>query len=172
MRTQKEFIDFCDLVHEQAKSWWVEPINRNTGELIALIHSEVSEAWNAYAVGLMDDNLPHRQGVEVKVADVMIRLGYFIVGKGLSPADVWRERPREKVKASVIRLIDMHSGLSKCLEGYRKSDNEDIIKGLSIVLLESLCVCNNLSLDIDEAIKEKMEYNVKRADHKLKGTGK
>lgn len=51
-----------------------EPIVRNFGELIALIHSELSEALEADRKGLMDDKLPHRRGVEVELADALIRI--------------------------------------------------------------------------------------------------
>lgn len=49
-------------------------IKRNFGEGVALIHSEVSEALEAYRRDAMDDKLPHRKGVEVEFADAIIRL--------------------------------------------------------------------------------------------------
>lgn len=51
-----------------------EPIERNFGELVALAHSELSEALEADRKGLKDDKLPHRDGREVEFADVFIRL--------------------------------------------------------------------------------------------------
>ena len=55
-----------------------------TGELIdgnksfpiktLLMHSELSEATEAWRKGLMDDKIPERNGVEVEFADVVIRL--------------------------------------------------------------------------------------------------
>ena len=41
---------------------------------LALIHSEVSEAMEAHRKGLMDDKLPHRKGIEVELADAVIRI--------------------------------------------------------------------------------------------------
>lgn len=41
---------------------------------IALIHSEVSEALEAYRKGLSDSHLPHRPGIEVEFADTIIRI--------------------------------------------------------------------------------------------------
>lgn len=43
-------------------------------KMINLIHSEVSEAVEADRKGLMDEHLPHRQGVEVELADAVIRI--------------------------------------------------------------------------------------------------
>ncbi|PHS06398.1 MAG: hypothetical protein COA78_14325 [Blastopirellula sp.] len=49
-------------------------IERNFGEVIALMHSELSEALEADRKGLMDDKLPHRDGREVELADCVIRI--------------------------------------------------------------------------------------------------
>ena len=43
-------------------------------EKLALIHSEVSEAMEASRKNLMDDKLPHRKGIEVELADAVIRI--------------------------------------------------------------------------------------------------
>ena len=51
-----------------------QPIKRNFGEVIALMHSELSEALEADRKGLKDDKLPHRDGREVELADCIIRI--------------------------------------------------------------------------------------------------
>lgn len=51
-----------------------EPIERNVGEMMALIHTEISEGLEAYRKDRMDDHLPHRSGVEVEMADAIIRI--------------------------------------------------------------------------------------------------
>jgi NTP pyrophosphatase (non-canonical NTP hydrolase) len=51
-----------------------KPIERNIGELLALVHSEISEALEGYRKKLMDDHLPHRRMVEVELADAVIRI--------------------------------------------------------------------------------------------------
>lgn len=47
---------------------------RNVGEMLALVHSEVSEALEGYRKSLHDDKLPHREMVEVELADAVIRI--------------------------------------------------------------------------------------------------
>lgn len=43
-------------------------------EKLVLIHSEISEAMESARKNLKDDNLPHRSGVEVELADAVIRI--------------------------------------------------------------------------------------------------
>ncbi len=71
--------DLAAYVHASNKSWWTDlvtgkPIGRNFGELLALIHSELSEALEGHRKDLMDDHLPERKMVEVELADTLIRL--------------------------------------------------------------------------------------------------
>lgn len=73
--------DLVDECHGRSllAGWYVdpktrEPLVRNIGEMLALIHSEISEALEAHRKGLQDDHLPHRKGVEVELADAMIRI--------------------------------------------------------------------------------------------------
>lgn len=47
---------------------------RNIGELLCLVHSEVSEAMEGARKSLMDDKLPHRPMLEVELADAVIRI--------------------------------------------------------------------------------------------------
>ena len=60
-------------------TWWrdpktQEPIKRNKGELLALIHSEISECLEGERKNLKDDHLPHRPMAEVELADALIRI--------------------------------------------------------------------------------------------------
>ena len=64
-----------------AGGWWTnlktgETLigKRNKGELLCLIHSEISEAMEGERRGLMDDKLPHRPMAEVELADALIRI--------------------------------------------------------------------------------------------------
>jgi hypothetical protein len=51
-----------------------QPLDRNVGEMIALIHSEISEGLEGHRKNLMDDHLPHRKMLEVELADALIRI--------------------------------------------------------------------------------------------------
>ena len=59
--------------------WYTNPqtgeaIERNFGEVVALMHSELSEALESDRKNLMDDKLPHRPMREVELADAVIRI--------------------------------------------------------------------------------------------------
>ena len=59
--------------------WWHDPqtgqkLDRNKGELLILIVSEVCEAMEGERKDLMDDKLPHRPMAEVELADALIRI--------------------------------------------------------------------------------------------------
>ena len=71
-----------------------EPVERNFGEVVALIHSELSEALEADRKGLMDDKLPHRDGREVEFADCIIRILDTAAALGLDVAGAFIEKNR------------------------------------------------------------------------------
>lgn len=59
--------------------WYHDPltgaeVERNKGEIFALIHSEISEALEGHRKDLMDDKLPHRKMVPVELFDAVIRI--------------------------------------------------------------------------------------------------
>lgn len=56
-----------------------EELKKYTRALVVLAkldlqHSELGEATEGYRKGLMDDHLPHREMIEVELADAMIRI--------------------------------------------------------------------------------------------------
>lgn len=84
-------------VHEVNRKWWIdistgEPIERNKGEQIALIHSELSECLEGIRKGLPDDHLPHRSMEEVEMADALIRILDYCAGHGLDIAGAFTEK--------------------------------------------------------------------------------
>lgn len=56
------------------------------GNQIALMHGELSEAHEALRKDLMDDKITHRKGVEVELADVVIRIMNYATDRGLDVA--------------------------------------------------------------------------------------
>lgn len=74
-------------IHKLNAKWWHhwhtgEKLDRNKGELLCLIHSEISEAMEGERKDLMDDKLPHRKMAEVELADALIRILDYAAGFG------------------------------------------------------------------------------------------
>jgi len=66
-----EIVTIC---HTQAKEAGWHDTPREVGTMLALIHSEVSEALEGFGKDLNDDHLPHRKMAEVELADIVIRV--------------------------------------------------------------------------------------------------
>ena len=69
----------ASLCHRLNDKWWRDPvtrerIQRNKGELLMLMVSEIAEAMEGERKSLMDTHLPHRKMVEVELADAFIRM--------------------------------------------------------------------------------------------------
>ncbi len=82
---------FCatEICHDASRAggWWNdlktgEPLQRNKGELLMLMVSEISEAMEGERKNLMDDHLPHRRMAEVELADALIRIFDYAGGHG------------------------------------------------------------------------------------------
>lgn len=84
---QYAFQDVQTEVHETAvdKGWWQE--QRGVGEVIALIHSELSEALEADRNGNpADKHCPQYTSLEVELADAIIRIMDYAQFRGLDVA--------------------------------------------------------------------------------------
>lgn len=88
---------FCLTVHANNKKWWTdlhtgEPLQRNVGEMLMLVVSEISEAMEGHRKGLKDDHLPHRPMIEVELADAIIRIFDIAAGLGLDLGGAYVEK--------------------------------------------------------------------------------
>lgn len=89
--------DYAIECHKANEKWWQDPqtgapIQRNFGELIALAHSELSEALEGHRKNLQDDKIPHRKMVEVELADCLIRIFDMAGGLGMDIQGAYVEK--------------------------------------------------------------------------------
>ena len=109
-----------ELAHKTATDagWYSDPstgkpIARNFGEVVALMHSELSEALEADRKGLSDDKLPHRDGREVEFADCIIRILDTAAALGLDVAGAIIEKNRFNQRRIDHRLETRAAGGKK-----------------------------------------------------------
>ena len=88
--------DYACECREANDRWWTAadgtPLERNKGELLMLIVSEIAEAMEGERKDLWDDKLPYRKMVEVELADALIRIFDYAGAFGYDLEGAYREK--------------------------------------------------------------------------------
>ena len=88
--------DYAKACHQANNNWWYDKygnrLERNKGELLCLIHSEISEAMEGERKDLQDDKLPHRKMAEVELADALIRIFDYAAAFGYDLQGAYKEK--------------------------------------------------------------------------------
>lgn len=164
--------DLAKTVHAANIRWWQdletgEPLDRNDGEMLMLVITELSEAVDGIRKNLMDDKLPHRKMEEVEMADTLIRLLDFSGGRGLILTDIQPSSmdigtvPKNKCEAILLLCGKIFSVYQHVGDKVRCGDL------VSIAIVEIRTYCAAFCLDLDGAYSDKMLFNSKRKDHTI-----
>lgn len=153
-------------VHEDnvKKGFWPGGVaNRNVGELLALVHSEITEAYDAVLSNSNDDKLSDLPGFDVEIADAMIRLLDASAAYEVNLGESFTSRCRATYTSMTEDLMDAHMWLSRALEAHRKGKLEefrDSVMG-GFQTLEAILLKWGDSKPLD-VINRKLEYNRSR----------
>ena len=174
--------------HENAKDKGWHDEDRTFGELIALCHAELSEALEEFRKGkrltegyykcegdyskcnakCSECKTAKPEGIPIELADVIIRIADMCGKYGIDAEEI----DLEKVELGEIPtfgdfIAAMHYSLS-----HSYFVGESMIRTGCVGLLTTItlieCYCKDNGIDLDEAIKIKMEYNKSRS-HKHGG---
>ena len=162
-----------------SKGWWDE--ERTFGDLIALVHSELSEAleWyrelgttkTAYTVDA-DGALTKPEGVPYELADVVIRVAdmaerYGVDLEALTPsAEAQRGIPAFEFECATFGdwITNIHGCLSYAANAYQDWEAGIILPTkwqlhLVMAIQRTYRMAAHYDIDLDAAIEAKMAYN-------------
>jgi len=164
----KNLNELAAQVHAANHQWWHdihtgEPLQRNRGELLMLVITELAEAVEGIRKNLMDDKLPHRKMEEVEMADAVIRLLDFAGGFGLKLKDI----PLDLELVNQFSSNKAESILECCYAVTCIYSKGDALNWTSAVINFIEMYCHKHNLDLEGAIAEKLAYNLTRKDHSI-----
>ena len=169
----KNFNDYAQRIHKLNHQWWHDQfgnrLDRNPGELLMLVVTELSEGVEGLRKNLMDDHLPHRKMIEVELADAMIRLFDFAAGFGFDIGDNGFSLPitSDNEAEIILRATKLVLDIYHAIEEKEYYDKEYIEDEINYALSYIIDYAENFGYDVWGALEEKLEYNQKRADHRI-----
>lgn len=160
--------DWTSEVHASNAHWWHDPatgvmLDRNMGEMLMLVVSEIAEAMEGERKDLMDDHLPHRKMAEVELADAVIRIADIVGARGIDLDTAIGDilcKPLPDNKGEALFWI------IQSLQAIRYYEGWVFARKLARCFKRIEMYADKHGYDLWGAVYEKREYNKTRADHK------
>lgn len=165
----KTINDLVKESHQTAidKHWHKTP--REFGTLIALIHTEVSESYEAKNEKHFTEEL---SDILIRVFDICglytynLENSYYKLTKFKTIEEFYSTHNLKNNKSIEKHLMDLHGELSKILEIFRDKNDIDkdkrITDGFAEICYSVISIAKELKLDIINALEEKMNKNKSR----------
>lgn len=160
--------DVCHGLAAQ-RGWWTDPqtllpVQRDPEELLALCHSEVSEALEGDRKNLMDDKLTDCPMLEVELADCVIRLADAAGGLKVRDAAAFHA---SRAIQSIVFTPPLRRTAAELNQIHRDLCGVSMPEIIGKSIIRCFRLGAALGLNIPIAVARKQVFNSKRADHKL-----
>lgn len=141
--------------------WWNKP--RNTGDMLCLLHSEVSEAWDCAKSGQIQTvirDLGKPEGYFTEIADVVIRVLDMMGGAGIEVCAIDEKHLENYTDAEF--LCEINLAISTALENVRNVKVDRYAEDLSRIIDKCFKIESDADCDLIFEIKRKHAFNKTR----------
>ncbi len=151
------------LVLKQAeeKGFGIKPEEIIISEKIALIHTEISESYQAY----LKKQMTGPDGFYEEIGDVLQRVLHL---GGVFNVDFSKKIDMDSKKNIETALLDLHNLTSQIYESHRRKDDAEFKKGIIKLAYTLEVLSKNFNFSLKEIILVKIERNKTRLWDKKK----